>query len=136
VLDPAGGARVAPPMMAPSVMTRRASAERGPDWRCDRSGLIDLEPFIDSSCDQLQVTGVRAYDQIAAAHGSLDYACINDVGNARPRRQGTDRAGLPVIESLDITAGQQPGKLNLPGRSTPGLRDDRRRNRRNQAASK
>jgi hypothetical protein len=52
---------------------------------CGRSGLIDLEPFIDSRCDHLQVTGVGANDEIAAANGSLDYASINDVADARPR---------------------------------------------------
>jgi hypothetical protein len=45
-----------------------------------RSGVVDFEVAVDGTGDGVEVAGVGADDQVAAAQGSLDDARVDDVG--------------------------------------------------------
>ena len=45
-----------------------------------RSGVVDFEALADGGGDGLEVAGVGADDQVAAAQGALDDAGVDDVG--------------------------------------------------------
>ena len=62
------------------------------------------------------------------AHGSLNDACINDVGGCGACSQGTDGASLVIIECLDVAPGKQPGQEGLTASAAPGLGHDWRGN--------
>ncbi len=74
--------------------------------------MVDAEPVAGGGGDGLQVAGAGADGEVAAAQGSLDHAGTGDIGGAGACRQG---AGLPVVDDIDVAAGQQPGKLGLAG---------------------
>ena len=80
-----------------------------------KSGTIDPKLVAGGRGNRLQVVRVGADDEVAAAQGSHDYACVDDVGGGGLGGQGAGRARPTVIEGLDVAASQQPGKLDMPG---------------------
>ena len=79
------------------------------------------------SRNRLEISLIRAHYQVVPAHGSLNHASINDVGDRGASGQGADGAGLVIIEGLHVTPGQQSSQESLAS-TAPGLSHDWRRN--------
>jgi hypothetical protein len=63
------------------------------------------------------------------AHGPLNHASINDVGDRGSGGEGADGASLVIIEGLHVAPGQQPSQESLAASIAPGLGYDWRRDR-------
>jgi hypothetical protein len=90
------------------------------------SGSVDFELAAYGCGDGPQVAGVRADHEVMAAEGSFNHARIHDVGGRGAGGERADRAGLAVIEGLDVASGQQPGQEGLAASAAPGLGHDGR----------
>jgi hypothetical protein len=70
-----------------------------------RSGVVDFEAAADGGGNGLEVAGVGANDQVAAAQGSLDDACVDSVGGGRAGGERAGGAGPGVVQDLGVAAG-------------------------------
>jgi hypothetical protein len=61
------------------------------------SGVVDFEALADGGGDGLEVAGVGADDQVAAAQGSLDDARVDYVGGGRAGGERAGGAGPGVV---------------------------------------
>ena len=71
--------------------------------------MVDFEASADGGGDGLEVAGVGANDQVAAAQGSFDDACVDDVGGGRVGGERAGGAGPGVVQGFGVAAGQEPG---------------------------
>jgi len=76
----------------------------------------------DGGSDGPQVVLVGTDHQVMSAEGAFNYARVHDVASRSVSGERADRAGLAVVERLDITPGQNPGQQSLAAAAAPGLR--------------
>ena len=87
--------------------------------------VADLQVAACGSGDRLDAVCAGTHDQVVAADGPSSYAHVHDVAGRGAGGERAHRAGLAIIERLDVTSGQQPGQLGLAP-ATPGPRHHRR----------
>ena len=73
------------------------------------SGAVDFEAAAHGGSDGLQVVLVGADHQVMSAEGAFNHARVHDIASRGASGERADRAGLTVIERLDIASRQQPG---------------------------
>jgi hypothetical protein len=76
---------------------------RQPSWP------VNFEAAARGGSDCLQVVLVGTDHKVMSAEGPFNYARVHDVGSCGASGERADRAGLAVIERLDIAPGQQAG---------------------------
>jgi hypothetical protein len=92
-----------------------------PSFRGQQSGAVNFKVVAGSGGDGVQVAGVGADDQVAAAERALDDASIDDVAGAGAGGEGPGGAGASVVEGLGVASGQEPGQQGLAAAAAPRL---------------
>jgi len=83
--------------------------------------VVDVYPAADGCGDGYEIAFVGADDEVAAAQGAFDDACVDDVGDAGAAGQSSAGPGPGVIEGFGLASGQEPGELRLAGSASPAL---------------